>query len=86
MNWRQQLQILASTSGSVNNNQTVVLPTTSGGLTLLQQTPMQQVLLPTGFNSPGMINLKTLQGLKVIPISAQNTSALRGWWLQTRAD
>ncbi|XP_065201606.1 nuclear factor related to kappa-B-binding protein [Planococcus citri] len=81
----QNVQILTPAATTVNNNQTVVLPTTSGGaLTLLQQTPVQQVLLPSAFNAPGMINLKTLQGLKVIPISAQNAGSLRGQPVITR--
>lgn len=72
------MQILTPAGNTVNSNQTVVLPTSSGALTLLQQGAVQQVLLPSNFNTGGMVNLKTLQGLKVIPISAQNAGVLKG--------
>ena len=72
------MQILTPTGNAVTGNQTMVLPTSSGALTLLQQGGVQQVLLPSNFNTGGLVNLKTLQGLKVIPLSAQNAGALKG--------
>lgn len=71
--------ILASQAGS--SGQTVLLApqglrgTTppTGTLTVLQQ-GTQQILLPPGFQG-GTLNIKTLQGLKVIPLAQTTTSA-----------
>lgn len=77
--------ILASQAGS--SGQTVLLapqglrgttPTTAGTLTVLQQ-GTQQILLPQGFQG-GTLNIKTLQGLKVIPL-AQTTASSKGVYI-----
>lgn len=65
------------TSQNTGGNQALVL-TSQGNvraqnnpgtaLTVVQQGTTQQILLPAGFQG-GTINLKALQGLKVIPLS-----------------
>ncbi|RZF47766.1 hypothetical protein LSTR_LSTR006030 [Laodelphax striatellus] len=75
--------ILASQAGT--SGQTVLLApqglrgsaqTTAGTLTVLQQGP-QQILLPPGFQG-GTLNIKTLQGLKVIPLAQTTASTEAG--------
>lgn len=62
--------------GTGNQPQTVVLASRSqGGALVLQPGGAQQILLP-----PGALNIKTLQGLKVIPLAQAtgNTTAGKG--------
>jgi|GEM_PF-4123927 len=52
----------------LTGSQGAARPANPGSMTVMQQGTTQQILLPTNF-SGGTLNLKNLQGLKVIPIS-----------------
>ncbi|XP_044726842.1 nuclear factor related to kappa-B-binding protein [Chrysoperla carnea] len=73
-----QQTVLLSTQSSTQDGNTTSLPTQrvvlasqgQGG-----QLVAQQILLPQGFQG-GTINIKTLQGLKVIPLAAQQGKGL----------
>lgn len=75
--------VIASSSANTSGQQTILLPQSikqpsgSNTVTVLQSGGVpQQILLPAGFQG-GTLNIKALQGLKVIPV-AQSTQVQKG--------